>query len=210
MVQPGTLAVGHKIRNDRRPRIIFGEEIDISGDTEYVLIVDLQKGSEVFVKDLVAGFQRLAEFITDGVLYGREGGKLVMKKLLEYNARRYKTKYQIQKNAASEKGFIPKGPESKTVVISAGGKSCADGMKDVQEKVGVEEFGNVLSMQKGKRDEAIIRIQADGRKAEEVSRTLQGKLKDVKIEKLGKSQRKAHILIKDLNLILKKVLFRVR
>lgn len=199
LVETGKLVAGHILRDERRGRILHGDEVDCEGHSEFVLAIDSRNDKEEFVRIIINSLHKLADHVNARTIFcmGNSEERIIIKKLLEYYARRSNCRFLIQKEKSEAKNVV-KGPETKTMVLSAEGKSYAEIMKNVRDKVDVNDLGEVLSMRKGKNEEAVIRIRGDIKKADEVCNTIRGKLQDVKIGRVGRSQRKATIIVKDL------------
>lgn len=124
--------------------------------------------------------------------------KMLMKKLLEYYAQRYKKRFWINKDIKGKRPTLEKGPETKKVAVALEEKIYADVIQAVKSKFKPEDIGAVLSIRKGKGEEAVIRVKGDSKVADEVVVTLAGKLQGAKVDKLGRPPKKVLVLVKDL------------
>lgn len=123
---------------------------------------------------------------------------MVMKKLLEYYARRYKKRFWINKDLKGKQPISEKGPETKKVAVALEGKRYADVIQAVKSNFKPEDIGEVLSIRKGKDEEAVIRVKGDNKVADDVVVTLAGKLHGAKVDKVGRTPKKVFVLVKDL------------
>lgn len=180
--------------------MVFGDDVKVCDRFEYIIIVDSKTGQEAVVKALMDSIRKLVENLNDKVVFCVDDGenKSLLKKLLEYYARRYKRVFRINKDFRTGAPVAAKGPETKLVTVAMEGRSYADVMNLVKSRVSPEDIGEVLSIRKGTRDEAILRVKGDHQKADEIVATISGKVEGVKVGKLGRPPKKVVVIVKDL------------
>lgn len=202
LLERDTLKEGHILRDVRCSEIIAGEDVQVRERSDYVIIIDSNRGQASIVNTLMGGLKKLVEHLSDKAVFCIDEGdnKEILRKLLEYNARRYKRTFSILKGLKVKKPQIERGPETRKVAVALEGKSYAEVMKEVKNKVKADEIGEVLSIRRGKGEEAVIRVKGNETIAENVVQTLKGKLQGAKIDRVGRPPRKTFITIKDIEM----------
>lgn len=196
----GLLSAGQIIRDDRSAQVIAGDRVDLSGHKTFVIVTDAAQGRDSGVRCILDGLYKLAEYIHPDTVFGVAEGprREQLRKLLEYRARRYKCQHWVLKDENRKVVKAPRGPESKVVRVSAEGRSFADLLKTVKGSVQADELGEVLAMRKGVKNDLIIKVKGDEKKAEEVKAKLEEKVQGVSVTRIGRPPRKAVVLVKDL------------
>lgn len=207
LVNQGSLKVGHILRDEVRPRVLAGDEMQVVARSDYTLVIDSSKGNDKIITELSKGIIKLVEHLGKDVDFCIDDGgdKVILKKLLEYYGRRYTRRFGIVKDFKNKKVVADLGAETKKLAVKLEGRSYAQVIAEVKNKVSPDELGEVLSIRKGSGDEIIIRVTGNRQDADSVVNTLAGKLQGAEIGMVGRPARKVAVLVKDLDVEAKAV-----
>lgn len=207
LVNKGSLKAGHILRDEIRPKVLAGDEMKVAVRADYTLAIDSSAGTVKLIAELTKGLIKLVEYLGDDVIFCMDSGenKEVLKKLLEYYGRRYSRRFGIVKDTKVKKLTVEPGPETKKVAVKLEGRSYAEVIAEVKNRVSQKELGEVLSIRKGSSDEAIFRLKGNREVADSVVNTLTVKLQGAKVGMVGRPARKVALLIKDIEVDAKEV-----
>lgn len=180
-----------------------------SRGTRYTVVYSTEEGEKAAAAQVIKAMRRVVskpEEVVFVIPPGPEG--IFIRKIVIYLSREKKSppkmilpnlgdQTRARSRSASVRRAAPPVTESKTVVVRAPGKSYADLLKTVKDRVSREEAGEVLSIRKGRNQEMEVRIQGT-KKAGEFTNMLRDRAADLQVDLRTRGDRRTVVHIKDL------------
>lgn len=180
-----------------------------TGGTKYTVIYDSGSGDKAMATHVIKALRRVVGKSESSVFVMPTGpAGILIKKIVIYLMRKGKTlprmvlpnlgdQGRARSRSASARRGTPPVVESKTVVVKAPGKSYADLLKTMKEKVKAEEAGEILSIRKGRDQQLEVRI-SGSQKAGEFSSLLKNRAEELQVDIRTKGDRKTVVHVKDM------------
>lgn len=177
--------------------------------TKYTVIFDSSNGEKAMAAHVIKALRRVVGKSESAVFVVPNGPSgIIIKKIVIYLMRKGKTLPRMvlpnlsehgraRSRSASNRRGTPPVTESKTVVVQAPGKTYADLLKTVKDKVKAEEAGDILSIRKGRDQQLEVRI-SGSQKAGEFSSLLKNRAEELQVDIRTKGDRRTVVHVKDL------------
>lgn len=188
---------------------ILEEEKITTNATKYVVIYDSSEGEKAMASHIIKALRRVVGRPESAVFVVPTGPSgILVRKIVIYLMRKSKTLPRMilpnlgdhgraRSRSASARRGTPPVIESKTVIVKAPGKSYADLLKTMKEKVKAEEAGEILSIKKGRDQQLEVRINGS-QKAGEFSSLLKNRAEDLQVNIRTKGDRRTVVHVKDM------------
>lgn len=177
--------------------------------TRYTVIYDSSCGDKEMASHVLKALRRVVGNSESSVFVIPNGPPgILIRKIVIYILRKGKTLPRMvlpnpsdnarpRSRSASVRRGTPPVAESKTIVVQAQGKTYADLLKTMKEKVKVEEAGEILSIRKGRDEQLEVRV-SGVQKAGEFSAMLKDRAGDLQVDIRNKGDRRTVVHIKDM------------
>lgn len=197
--EEGKLKNGQLWVDGHSSRALFEEQ----GEQEqrvFTIVVDSRE-EERTTEELVKAVRRLGEYRGLNYVACEDRLGFMLRRLLEYEARRAEMDVSLsfEKIQKEVKGERKDGVPSLTVAVKAEGKSYADLLRSMKERISKEDTGEILSVKKGPKEELQIRVKA-GKKLEEIKKVIANKVEGAVVKETGRRLQAVVFHIKDLDM----------
>lgn len=174
----------------------FIGDLDETNRRFFTIVVD-SKDEDRTMGDLLRAIQRLKEYGSINYVAEDDRTGHLLRKLLEYEARRDKKEVLLTLERVSKSSKVVTKPAepATAVVIKAEGRTFADLLREMKSRINKKDTGDILSVRRGPNEELHLKVKA-GKGVEELRKTISDKVEGAVVRESGRNAQKVPSILR--------------